>query len=157
MWKLMRLLWCRFGGLSINFCVGQIIEFRTDNGDVYGMTLVYIVSHTWIGVFLLNWGGIWPPAMYLLNYLKWGHPIGWLWIIISPKLIGQLFRVLKSVWVLFLALEVYWGHKNEGLKKSKKYAHYGTAWYALYNQNQDRDQVYACNFTIRVFKAPQSE
>ena len=35
----------RFGGLSHESCVEQIIEIRTDNGDGYGMTLCFIVEY----------------------------------------------------------------------------------------------------------------
>ena len=35
----------RFVGLSHEFCVGQIIEIRTNNGDGYGMTLCFIVEY----------------------------------------------------------------------------------------------------------------
>ena len=34
----------RFGGLSHEFCVGKIIEIRTNNGDGYGMRLGFSVE-----------------------------------------------------------------------------------------------------------------
>ena len=68
---------------------------------------------------------------------------------------GQIFLLLKLVWVLVFAVEANRGPENTRLKTFVKDAHDGAAQSALYHHNQYRGQGLACNFTGWVLAALQ--
>ena len=122
--------------------------------------LVSILPYTSIEVFLLNWGGIWPP-LYLWKYSKMRAFYGKIRNHHAFKPHGENHTTLwfskSSFFLPWKNIEAPKSTPQKRAKKRQKEACDGADQSTQYHRNQDQDQGRACHFTSQFLEALRSE